>query len=292
MSLPEAALFFYNDHNPQPFINFQRRYLDNVLTKFLYAKDIINDYDEWSRTGMLLKQEVVEIISCEDMDFLDFYDILTEEDAAEPIFIVKQPVDSANEREMNFFFDEYGLKKPKTAAYNDFTLIMYKNSVASALELFCNNFGSLVRQISTDTDHPEPKWTYDEDLGVFIHPRYGGTILILGKIGRKNVIFGYGASIKWDLPCCAEECLYATKSHEWGEETEEIMKKFRCPRVGIIEGELDFKKTDNREKKKRRMDPEEEQEKNIWRFLETEDDLKDFLCLRRLPEKLSSVLKN
>jgi hypothetical protein len=118
---------------------------------------------------------------------------------------------------------------------------------------------------------------------MFVYPRYGGIILVHGKIGRKNVIFGYGASIKFDLPCCAEECILETNSWNWGEEMEDIMKQFRCTKVGIIERGIKIEKKN--ENKKRRV---EEQE---WRFLDTDQDLKDFLGLREIPEEMVNALK-
>jgi hypothetical protein len=108
MSSPEGVLFFYGDHDPWDFIHFQHLRLDNVLTKFLYSKNLINDYDTWCLSGKLLDPNVVDVIE-ENIWHIDTFDILEDEENAEPQ-IPEEPVkEKLYERDLLGCYEKYGL---------------------------------------------------------------------------------------------------------------------------------------------------------------------------------------
>ena len=271
----QVAVIFYRDHDPGAFVEFQRNYLDNVFVKFLYAKGFLKEYDEWKRDGNVAHETVGEVLTfdCWDADRSE------------------GPWDETMSAEARTAYERLGLKGPVEESFNAETLQAYLWTVEAAIATFCNASGDAARRLSATDEDPEPRWTHDAGLGLFVHPRFGGTILVRRKVNGRPVIFGYAPSIKFELPCCADECLFGTKTWKWREETKPIMAQHRCLRIAVLDRPLNFPEEGEiaTRKRKRKAPRQVMKGGNEVHWLETGSDLEDFLE-RKVPADLRAAL--
>ena len=199
----------------------------------------------------------------------------------------------SNPDEMVETCERLGLKKedPAPVSRDDGSFVAYVNEVMIVLEKFCNTSGELARDLSASDERPELEWTHDAELGIYVHPRYNGSILIKGRIGERPVIFGYTPSSKHEAPCCADECIFDTNAWKWGEETKDVMAQYRCEKIGIIRQSLIFPEKSTGEKRKSKQKKDNQVMGwggKIW-WMNDGTDLEEFLE-EDVPSELKAIL--
>jgi hypothetical protein len=178
----------------------------------------------------------------------------------------------------------------------------YAYELRNHLPSLCNHLGGHIRNhYQKKTGKVKYDWPFKgQDYDVLIHARYGGSILIRGNIGDREVIFCYGASQKYDIPCTINECL---RGKDVDLAQKEAYTPWKCSRIGIMDCETYQSvaaDSSSRNAKKRALTPEEKA-KSIRKFLEgskdgawvsTVEQLKALLEVEELPEKFVSVLES
>lgn len=208
----QIALMFYDDHYSKDFLEFQRLYLDNLWTKFLKKHGYIPSFEEW-KTG-----------EYSDFDTYDCDEYLVSEDEEEDL--LKEGEDSVPDNiketavKLIEKFTKWGLDVPTKLKESPEKITSIEMHFLMGYCWYCEaKIVAAVDKSKKLTDSGSEIFN-DQELGVMIHKRYNGSVLLKGFIGEKKVVFSYHPSCKWEMPCCADEILLSRKNEgdkaAWG----------------------------------------------------------------------------
>lgn len=140
MAAPETIAFFlYDDHDAGQFISFQKSYLNNVWTRFLFDQNIIRSFDKWYVNGRIgthysLNQDCTSGSEDDDIDeeYVSSFTKCTASTAKE-LKQIKQE------------YAVYDIPVPQHPHSKSYTALdMYRTSVEEALVTCCQEAGTQI----------------------------------------------------------------------------------------------------------------------------------------------------
>ncbi len=200
-----VALWFYADHHPQDFLLFQASYLNHALIRFVVKSNWYPSFRKWCKPGWeddddyLITDSSGYHAAADIPPFPGTGSMCSIAESLGSKTSAKRPPDEAKLRK--YFADVY------RAAYD-----------------------MLDHMMSLRCGKPRVVSFSDESAAVM---RYGGSMLLRGRIGDQEAVFCYGGSQKFDLPAVSCEFLAGglPDSVEYTEADKAEAKKWHCDRI-------------------------------------------------------------
>lgn len=223
--MPQYAVWFYMDHEPSGFVAFQTKYLDNIWSKFLYKEGFLFGIPIWFKSGSMTDMDKDTRGHQEEgtLDFANQYEV--------------DPTPSKAKDEIIEKLKSYHVPIPSdVSTYPLRALEDYFETLQACLENSCSSIGSILRKKNRNYVHLYEK----EDYNILIYGRYSGSVLIKGKVGGQDMIFCYGNSCKYEIPCTSFEIFKGVFEDTLTEVVEELEDanlgdRWKAERVGIFE---------------------------------------------------------
>lgn len=261
-SRPKIALLFYDDHDPGAFLLFQQLYLDNRYVRFLHEKGWIESFEYCRSTAATLRSNAKRTgdpessdsdsdsgrdsadsdTDGEESDDSSFCDADDERLAdllhlPEIAWTARNRCLDREQSERTWCFTPSGVLPNESGGYTAAELA-YLDYSSIRINLALYDFAKRARK----SDGAGVEAVYSASLGVLVHPRYSGSVLLDGAVGDLPVVFGYTPSRKFELPCTFEECLLGQCPPN--DRFRAAYPRFRCRKALVVTGDLDFGELD------------------------------------------------